>query len=241
MIRVTVWNEFHHEKVEENVKAVYPDGIHKAIADFLGKEEDIEVRTATLDDEECGLTKEVLENTDVLIWWGHMRHWDVPDEIVERAKEEVLKGMGVIFLHSAHHSKLFRALMGTTCNLTWRDQGDLERVWVVNPAHPITQGLGRYFELPHVEAYGEPFGIPNPDEVVLLGWYEGGELFRSGVTFHRENGKIFYFQPGHELYPIFYDENVQTVIKNAVRWAAPVYRADVLRCPNVCKPGHEND
>ena len=239
MIRVTVWNEFHHEKTEENVKAVYPNGIHQAIADFLGKEDDIEVRTATLADEQCGLTEEVLKNTDVLMWWGHMRHGDVPDEIVERAKAEVLKGMGVIFLHSAHHSKLFRSLMGTTCNLTWRDEGDFERLWTINPAHPIAQGIGRYFELPHVEAYGEPFGIPNPDEVVFIGSYAGGEVFRSGVTFHRENGKIFYFQPGHELYPIFYDANVQRVIKNAVRWAAPVFRADALRCPNVKKPGEE--
>lgn len=239
MIRVTVWNEFHHEKIEEAVSNVYPNGIHAVIADFLGKEEDIVVRTATLDEEECGLTEEVLQNTDVLIWWGHMRHWDVPDEIVERAKNEVLKGMGAIFLHSAHHSKLFRALMGTTCNLTWREDGDYERVWTVNPGHPIAQGIGRYFKLPCVETYGEPFAIPNPDEVVFIGGYSGGEVFRSGVTFHRENGRIFYFQPGHETYPIFKDENVQRVIKNAVRWAAPVYRAEKLTCPWVRKPEEE--
>ncbi len=234
MIKVTVWNEFYHEKTEERVAAIYPNGIHGAIADFL-KCDDISVRTATLEDPECGLTEEVLKDTDVLIWWGHLRHGAVPDEIVERIKANVLMGMGFIALHSAHHSKPFKALMGTSCNLTWREDGDLERVWTINPAHPIAQGVGRYFELEGVETYGEPFGIPNPDEVVFMGWYEGGEVFRSGVTFHRENGKIFYFQPGHETFPIFYNETVQTIIRNAVRWAAPVYRSPELVCPQVTK------
>ncbi len=234
MIKVTVWNEYYHEKTEERVAKIYPNGIHGAIAEFL-KCDDISVRTATLEDPECGLTEEVLKDTDVLIWWGHLRHGDVPDEIVERIKANVLMGMGFIALHSAHHSKPFKALMGTSCNLTWREDGDLERVWTINPAHPIAQGVGRYFELDGVETYGEPFGIPNPDEVVFMGWYEGGEVFRSGVTFHRENGKIFYFQPGHETFPIFYNETVQTIIRNAVRWAAPVYRSPELVCPQVTK------
>ena len=234
MIRVTVWNEYYHEKTEEKVAKVYPNGIHNAIADFL-RCDDISVRTATLDDPECGLTQAVLDETDVLIWWGHLRHNDVPDEVVERVKAEIHKGMGLICLHSAHHSKILRSVLGTTCNLSWREDGDLERIWTINPAHPIAQGIGRYFELPEVETYAEPFGIPNPDEVVFMGWYEGGELFRSGVTFHRENGRIFYFQPGHETFPIFYDANVQTIIRNAVRWAAPVFRSPELTCPQVTK------
>ncbi len=234
MIKVTVWNEYFHEKTEEKVAAVYPNGIHNAIADFL-KCDDISVRTATLYDEECGLTEEVLKDTDVLIWWGHLKHHEVPDEIVARIKDNVLMGMGFIALHSAHHSKPFKALMGTSCNLTWREDGDMERIWTINPAHPIAQGIGRYFELPHVETYGEPFGIPEPDEIVFMGWYEGGEVFRSGVTFHREKGKIFYFQPGHETFPTFFEPNVQTIIRNAVRWAAPVYRAPELVCPQVTR------
>lgn len=240
MIKVTVWNEFFHEKVHENVTAIYPDGIHKAIADFLGAEDDIEVRTATLDDEECGLTQEVLDDTDVLIWWGHAKHADVPDEVVARVRESVLKGMGMIFLHSAHHSKPFRALMGTTCNLSWRESGDFERVWVVDPASPITKGLGKYFEIPHEEMYGERFDIPEPDRLVLLGWYEQGEVFRSGCCFKRGNGKIFYFQPGHETYPTYYIPEVQLVIKNAVRWAYPEYRVDELVCPMVEPPERKN-
>lgn len=232
MIRVTVWNEFVHEKENAEIAAIYPNGIHGAIAGFLADEE-VSVRTATLEEPECGLTEEVLRDTDVLIWWGHMRHGEVPDEVVDRIQQAVLMGMGMIFLHSAHHSKPFRRLLGTTCNLSWREDGDLERIWTVNPAHPIAQGIGRYFELPHEETYAEPFAIPEPDEVVFLGWYEGGEVFRSGCTFHRENGRIFYFQPGHESFPIFYDKNVQTVLKNAVHWAAPVYRAQKLECPHV--------
>ena len=234
MIKVTVWNEFYHEKNNEKVRAIYPQGIHQTIADFL-KCDDIAVRTATLDDEECGLTQESLDDTDVLIWWGHMRHNSVPDEIVNRIKESVLKGMGIICLHSAHHSKIFKALMGTSCNLSWREDGDLERVWTINPAHPIAQGVGRYFELNGVETYAEPFGIPEPDEVVFMGWYEGGEVFRTGCTFHRGNGRIFYFQPGHETFPIFHHETVQTIIRNAVYWAKPTLREDALVCPQVVK------
>ena len=234
MIKVTVWHEYAHEKIDENVRKIYPDGMHIAIKNFL--KDDFEVRTATLDDKECGLTKEVLDNTDVLIWWGHMDHGKVPDDVVDRVYDAVLSGMGLIVLHSGHHSKIFKKLMGTPCNLSWREDGDMERIWVVNPAHPIAKGLDSYFEIEHEEMYGEPFRIPEPDETVFIGWYEGGEVFRSGVTYHRGNGKIFYFQPGHESYPTYYNKNVQTVIKNAVNWAAPSYRNDdVLTGPNVKK------
>lgn len=233
MTRVLIWNEFAHEKTEEAVKKLYPNGIHNAIAEFL-KTDDIEIKTATLDDPDCGLTREVLDNTDVLIWWGHMKHNDVPDEIAMRVRDSVLEGMGMVFLHSAHHSKPFKFLLGTSCNLSWREDGDLERVWVCKPSHPIAQGLGRYFEIEHEETYSEPFDIPNPDELVFMGWYEGGELFRSGCCYNRGNGKIFYFQPGHESYPTFYNKDVQTVIKNAVRYVAPSYRAK-LECPRVEK------
>ncbi len=240
MINVTIYNEFCHERENEGIKKIYPEGIHGAIAGFLEKNDDISVRCFTLDTVN-DITDEVLSDTDVIMWWGHMRHGDVPDEVAERVKNHVLKGMGAIFLHSGHHSKPFRLLMGTTCNLTWRESSDKERLWVINSAHPITQGLGRYFELPAVETYGEPFGIPNPDEVLLIGWYSGGEVFRSGCTFHRESGKIFYFQPGHESFPIFYDENVQLVLTNAVRWAAPVCKRQELNCPWVHKPGEEEN
>ena len=236
MIRVVVWNEYAHEKIDENVSRVYPNGIHKAIAEFLGKNEDIEVTTATLDDENCGITDELLENTDVMIWWGHIKHGEVPDEIAIKVKEAVLRGMGIIFLHSAHHSKPFKLLMGTTCNLGWRESNDKERLWVIDHNHPIMEGIeGRYFELEAEETYSEPFGIPDPDKLLLVGWYNGGEVFRSGCIWHRENGKVFYLQPGHETFPTFYNENIQKIITNAVRWAKPVYRIPALECPWVAR------
>ncbi len=237
MIRVTVYNENVHEKLDPAVSAVYPEGIHGAIRSFLEADGDFSVRTVTLDDVES-LTKEVLAETDVLLWWGHIAHHKVPDEVARRVQEAVLEGMGFIALHSGHHSKPFRALMGTSCNLSWREDGDMERVWVVKPGHPIAQGLGRYFELPHDETYAEPFDIPEPQALVFATWYEGGELFRSGCCYTRGAGKIFYFQPGHETFPIYYDANVQTVLKNAVRWAAPTARVP-LDCPNIRKIGTE--
>ena len=237
MLNVTIYNEFVSERKDECCREIYPDGIHEAIASFLRSEE-INVRCFCLDTVN-EITDAVIDETDVMIWWGHLAHSSVPDEVAMRVRDAVLKGMGIIFLHSAHHSKPFRLLMGTTCNLTWREDGDSELIWVVNPAHPITQGIDRYFKLPHVETYGEPFGIPNPDEVIFIGNYSGGEVFRSGCTFHRENGRIFYFQPGHETFPIFYDTNVQTVIRNAVQWVKPIYRSSTLACPHVKKPGEE--
>lgn len=232
MIRVLVWNEFRHERTSETVKAVYPNGIHEAIAEFLGKEEDIEVKTAYLDQENCGITKEILDETDVIIWWGHIAHHHVPDEVATLVRNAVHEGMGAIFLHSAHHSKPFKMLMGTSCNLTWRESGDSEILWVIDPAHPITRGIDRFFKLEHEETYGEPFTIPNPDKVLLIGNYSGGEVFRSGVLYERVNGKIFYFQPGHETFPTFKVPEVQTIIKNAVRFVAPTYR-ETVGCPHV--------
>lgn len=225
MIRVTIWNEFVHERTQEHVKAIYPEGIHKCIGDFLAAD-DIRLRYATLDMPGQGLSEETLQDTDVLIWWGHMHHDEVTDENADMVARHVQQGMGLIALHSAHHSKPFRRLMGTSCNLRWR-HGDRERVWCASPWHPIAKGLPEQFELPKEEMYGEAFDIPRPDDVVFMGWFSGGEVFRSGLTFTRGAGKIFYFQPGHEEYPVYKDENVQKVIKNAVRW---VHQGREERC-----------
>ncbi|MFH1085784.1 MAG: ThuA domain-containing protein [Chloroflexota bacterium] len=237
-IRVTVWNEFRHEKTHEAVRKVYPDGIHNQIAKFLSANPDIEARTATLDEPEHGLTEEVLANTDVLTWWGHMAHGEVQDAIVDRVQNRILNGMGLIVLHSGHFSKIFKRMMGTNCSLKWREIGERERLWVTDPAHPIAQGLGEYFEIPHVEMYGEYFDIPTPDSLVFISWYQGGEVFRSGVAYHRGKGKVFYFSPGHETLPIYYHETVQKVITNAVRWAAPVQGpyTDLRACLRVDPP-----
>jgi trehalose utilization protein len=233
MIQVTVWNEYYHEREKEHVAAIYPKGIHGCIAEFLQSDE-ILVRTACLDDPECGLSQEVIENTDVLLWWGHVHHPDVPDEIVRRVTDAVHSGMGIIFLHSAHHSKPFQALMGTPCHLHWRDDGDKERIWICDPSHPIVQGVEHGFTLEQEETYCEPFSVPEPDELLMIGSYAGGEVFRAGCCYKRGYGKVFYFQPGHEEYPTFYNANVQTIIQNAVYWAAPVIRRKI-DCPKISK------
>jgi trehalose utilization protein len=219
-LRVTVWNEYRHERSDERVAKIYPHGIHAAIAAALS-ERGLTVRTATLDEPEHGLTSDVLDNTDVLTWWGHMAHPEVSDEIVERVKRRVLDGMGLIVLHSGHYSKIFRSLMGTNCDLKWREANDHERIWVVAPGHPITEGLGEYIEIDHEEMYGEPFDIPAPETLVFVSWFSGGEVFRSGCCYMRGRGKIFYFRPGHETLPTYHHPDVQRVIYNAVRWAAP--------------------
>jgi trehalose utilization protein len=218
--RITVWNEYRHEKTNQTVAKIYPDGMHGQIASHL-RSKGLTVQTATQDEPENGLTSELLANTDVLMWWGHMGHDQVKDETVERVYQRVMGGMGLIVLHSAHFSRIFKRLMGTSCNLKWREIGEKERLWVVNPGHPIAAGLGEYFELEHEEMYGELFDIPTPDELVLVSWFAGGDVFRSGCCFYRGMGKIFYFRPGHETYPTYHNPNVLQVLYNSVMWAAP--------------------
>jgi len=230
-VNVTVWNEFVHEREHEEVRRVYPEGIHKAIASSLEKERGFKVRTATLDQAENGLTQAILDETDVLFWWGHMAHDKVLDEVVARVKKRVLEGMGLVVLHSGHYSKIFRALMGTTCSLKWRQTGEKERLWIINRSHPIVAGLGEYIELPREEMYGECFDIPSPDELVFVSWFQGGEVFRSGCCWNRGNGRVFYFRPGHESFPTYYDPQICSILANAARWAAATVRiADI--CPN---------
>jgi trehalose utilization protein len=227
LIRVTIWNEYLHEKESKKIEAVYPDGIHGALAKGI-RGDGLEIATATLDEPEHGLTEERLKNTDVLIWWGHKGHLRVEDAIVDRVQQRVLEGMGLIVLHSGHKSKIFRKLMGTSGNLKWREVGEKERLWAVNPSHPIAKGVGPYIELEHEEMYGEHFDVPEPLETVFISWFAGGEVFRSGITYQRGQGRIFYFRPGHETYPTYYNEQVLRVIGNAVRWAAAANPSDVV-------------
>ncbi len=236
MIRVTIWNEFRHEKMEEAVRSIYPNGLHAAIGDYLSKDEDIKVTLAALDDPCQGLPDELLDSTDVLIWWGHMAHEEVSDELVRKIQTRVYTGkMGFIALHSAHKSKPFRALVGTSGNLNWGREVK-EIVWNMLPSHPIAQGIPEKFYIESEEIYAEPFSISQPNEVIFGGWYEDGYIFRSGMTFLRDCGKIFYFQPGHEYCPTYYNPYVLRVIKNAVHWAAPLtdgyMRGDL--CPHIC-------
>jgi len=220
-LSVTLWNEFRHERQLDACREIYPDGIHAAIADYLERNTDFRLRLACLDEPEHGLTEQVLDDTDVLIWWGHVAQGEVSDEVADRVCTRVLAGMGLIVLHSALKSKVFLRLMGTTCDIKWRESGEKERLWVVAPGHPIAAGLGEYIEIENTEMYGEHFDIPVPDELVFISWFPGGEVFRSGCCFSRGNGRVFYFRPGHETHPIYHNEEVLRVILNAIKWAAP--------------------
>ncbi len=232
-IRATVWGENVHEQKNAFVAENYPIGMHGQIAALLKEDTNLEVSTVTLQDPDHGLTDAKLAATDVLVWWGHAAHNEVKDEIVERVLKRVWEGMGLIVLHSGHHSKVFKRLMGTPANLHWREAGERERIWVVNPGHPIAAGLPPYFELEFEEMYGEPFSVPEPLETVFVSWFQGGEVFRSGLTYRRGAGNIFYFRPGHETYPTYHDANVGKVLRNAVNWAYnPTSHAHLLKAPN---------
>ena len=233
-INVTIWNEYCHEKLSESVAKVYPKGIHGAIEEKLSEFGKFNIRCATFDMKDHGLSDEVLNNTDVLIWWGHMKHNEVSDEIAQKIKDRVLNGMGFIALHSAHGSKPFKLLMGTPCSLGWRENGDREYVWVCDPSHPIAEGIDRYIKLEHEETYAEPFSIPEPDKLIFIGSYEGGEVLRAGCCYRRGYGKIFYFQPGHETFPTYHNPQIIRVIKNAIHWAYNDYRKEI-DCPNIKK------
>jgi trehalose utilization protein len=218
-MNVTVWNEHVHEREGGEAARIYPQGIHATLAGVLADAGD--VRTATLADPDHGLGREVLEATDVLLWWGHTAHDQVADEVVTRVVDRVLGGMGFVVLHSGHFSKPFRRLMGTTCNLKWRHD-ERETVWTVAPGHPIAAGVAGSFVIPEQEMYGEFFDVPPPEELVFISSFTGGEVFRSGCCWTRGRGRIFYFSPGHETNPVYHQPEVQHVLRNAVRWAAPV-------------------
>jgi len=219
MTQVTIWNEFRHERTDPHVTAHYPHGIHATLAQGLTRT-GWTIRTAALDEAEQGLPETLLATTDVLIWWGHLAHDEVSDALVERMHQRVLAGMGLIVLHSGHNSKIFKRLMGTSCSLHWREADDRERLWVTAPGHPIVEGIGESIDIEREEMYGEYFDIPQPETLVFVSWFTGGEVFRSGCCYTRGRGRIFYFRPGHESLPTYHHPEVQRVIANAVRWAA---------------------
>jgi trehalose utilization protein len=237
-LNLLVWNENIHEPRDEKVRRIYPDGMHSVIADALRRRvQGCEVRTATLADPEHGLTEAALADTDVLLWWGHEAHDAVDDAVVERVKSHVLGGMGLVVLHSGHWSKIFTSLLGTTATLRWRSSADRELVWTATPSHPIADGVPNPIVIEEQEMYGEPFDIPNPDETIFISSFSGGEVFRSGVTFTRGRGRIFYFSPGDQEYPVYHHPDIQRVIANGVEWAAPRSRTrDIPRLQGPVKP-----
>ena len=245
-VRVTIWNEYLHERENAGVRGIYPEGIHQAIAAGIADKGDFDVRTATLGEPRHGLPDEVLDQTDVLAWWGHKAHKDVSDEVVASVHERVLGGMGLVVLHSGHMSKIFRRVLGTHGTLRWREADEKERLWNLQPSHPILEGVPDYVELAHEEMYGERFDVPTPDELLMISWFQGGEVFRSLCTWQRGHGRVVYFRPGHETYPTYHDAHVQRIIANALTWARRRVTRDSSRAPNapalepVPNPGKEH-
>jgi len=218
--KVLVWNEYIDDRRAGPAKDCYPNGIHETIARLLRSYlPGTVVETATLQDENSGITDEALASANVLIWWSHVAHEQIPDTVVDLVQDHVLRGMGIILLHSSAESKIFKRLMGTTCSFRWRESGDRELVWVTDPSHPIAAGIPCVIELAADETYSEYFDIPKPEAVVFISSFAGGEVFRSGCTFQCGEGKVFFFSPGHESYPIYHNDMISKVIGNAVVWA----------------------
>jgi len=244
-LRVTIWNEHVHERRDQAVGRLYPDGMHGAIAAGLTRElgAGVKIRVATLDEPDHGLTDEVLAATDVLTWWGHAAHEKVADAVVDRVQARVLEGMGILILHSGHYSKIFKRLMGTTCALRWRQDpgGERELIWTVNPGHPIAAGLPQPIVIEHQEMYGEFFDIPPPDALVFISSFAGGEVFRSGCCYTRGAGRLFYFGPGDQEFPVYHQPEVQRVIANAAVWCAGGTRGNDVPAERGGSPNSKRD
>ncbi|MDG9701395.1 ThuA domain-containing protein [Streptomyces sp. DH37] len=233
-ISVTVWTECGPD--DAAVSAVYPEGMHGAIAGGLAPHADLRVRTATMDEEDHGLGGTVLDETDVLFWWGHNRHDEVDGGIVARVRARVLEGMGLVALHSSAESAVFRSLMGTSGRISGWRHGDREVVWTVDVTHPVAAGVPQPMVIPEQEMYAEPFDVPAPDELVFLSSFAGGEVFRSGIAWRRGLGRVLYFSPGHEEYPVYRREDVRTVLANAAFWAAGAARTAGSPAPAPAPP-----
>jgi trehalose utilization protein len=219
-MRVVVFNEGFHERTEPEVARRYPDGIGGAVASAVAEHAGAGTTALAVTQDEPGYGEAAL-GADVLVWWGHARHHEVPDELAAALRDRVLAGMGLVVLHSGMGSKLFKALMGTSCALRWRHGDDRHLVWTVQPGHPIAAGVPHPIVLAADEMYSEPFDVPPPDELVFISSFSGGEVLRSGACWTRGSGRIFFFGPGDQGYPVYQHPEVRRVIGNAVRWAAP--------------------
>ena len=225
--KVVVWSE-GTANVDPNSKGIYPQDINTAIADGLKPlaERGWEIVKGSLGDPDQGLSAALLDSTDVLIWWGHKKHGEVKDDLVNRIVERVKAGkMGFIGTHSAHFCKPLKQLLQTPCS--WREyvaDGTSVEIIVKEPSHPICKGVEN-FKLPKIERYGEPFKVPTPEAVPLDGIYtrpDGKtEPGRMGMCWTIGQGKVFYFTPGHETYNDYHRPEIRRIFVNAVEWAAP--------------------
>ena len=217
--RVVVWSE------GTAPKNVYPQDINAAIAEGLKPLKGWDIVTASINDPDQGLPEDMLNSASVLIWWGHQKHGAVSDALVDRIVKRVRDGgMGFIATHSAHYSKPLKAILGTPCG--WKyyiDDGARVDLVVKAPSHPIALGV-KNFTLPHTERYGDPFEVPTPETVVFDGIYTlpngAAENAQQGMVWTVGKGRVFYFQPGHESYPIYFQDEIRHIFRNGVQWCA---------------------
>ena len=214
-IRVRIWCE------GTAPKSVYPRDIDGALGDFLGKRKDLVVSRARLDDADVGLSDGALDATDALIWWGRLRHADLPDSRARAIAARVRAGkLGFIALHASCLSKPFVELMGGPCELGgFREDGRPERVEIKDRDHPIARGVAP-FTIPRTSMFAEPFKVPKPDSIVMMSTFDRGETFRSGMTWTVQKGRVAYFRPGHDGFPVFFHPSVRQVIANSVAWSS---------------------
>lgn len=220
-MKIVVFCEKNPSMLTPEGLAAYPEGMGVYLKNILSEDGNDVTYIEVTDDGEQNYDEDVLKGCDVAVWWGHWYHDRVSDKLVDQLVENVQKGMGLICLHSAHRSKPFLRLLGTTGCLKWREDAEKERVWCVDLTHPINKGVGEFVDVAHEEMYGEPFDIPTPDELVYLGWFQGGEVLRSGCVFKRGRGKLFYFNPGHETYPTYKNPSIVKILKNACEYLKP--------------------
>ncbi len=268
LARVLVWDERQPRQDQ-----AYGNFLGNEIAGRLDGLDGLDVTSAGQDDPGLGL--EGLEDQDVLVWWGHVRHGEVPREVGQRIVSRVRSGdLALIALHSAHWSVPFMEAMfartradarrrfpnpqtkiefveppgrfpptydsivtpafyalrrGGTVSQVRVDlpncvfpgvnaHGGPSRVTVTLPGHPVMRGVPSQFEIPETEMYDEPFHVPQPDQVLFREDWPGGGHFRGGMVWNVGRGKVLYFRPGHETFPVFKDPNVAKIMENAVRW-----------------------
>lgn len=213
-LRVHVWCE------GTAPRAVYPNDVDGAVADHLGKLPTLQVRRGRLADPSAGLAEDVLDATDVLLWWGHLRHDDVPNDRAEAVVRRVREGkLGLIALHSSCTSKPFKGLMGMACEPGgWREDGRPEHVKIVAPDHPIARGVTP-FTIPRSDMFAEPFEVPAPESVVLVSNWDNGETVRSGLTWTVGKGRVAFLRTGHDAFPVLFHPSVRQIIANATLWA----------------------
>lgn len=214
-VRVRIWCE------GTAPRSVYPDDIDGALADVLGRQAGLVVSRGRLTDLQAGLSDQVLDASDALVWWGHLRHDAVPDDRALAVVKRVREGrLGFVALYAACGSKPFRQMMSMPCEPgSWREDGRPEFVSIKAPDHPIARGIAP-FTISKTDMFSEPFAVPEPETVVFVSSWQKGETLRSGLTWTIGKGRVAYLRTGPDNYPVLFHPSIRQAIANSVRWVS---------------------